>query len=140
MWLCPRTSQHLSCVKECKYTQVVPVVSLNRGPGPNNGRQLGAPTTWPAPDPQQRLTDGDPRLTGYTIDESLGNNGYTSAVTIVGGRRRLSGFPSRKAAWGFQERRNSRGLLADDGASSPGMAPMRKTPVKPGEAHHQSSC
>lgn len=96
VWLCPRTSQHLSCVKECKYTQVVPVVSLNRGPGPNNGRQLGAPTTWPAPDPQQRLTDGDPRLTGYTIDESLGNNGYTSAVTIVGGAAGCQASPAEK--------------------------------------------
>ncbi len=111
------------------------MVSLTRGPNPNNGRQLGAPTTWPAPDPGQRMSGGDPRLTGYTVDESLGNNGYTSAVTIVGGRRRLSEFPGSKAPWGFQARRSTRGLLADEGASPPAMGPMRKTPVKPGEAH-----
>lgn len=115
--------------------QVVPVVSLTRGQNQANGRQLGAPTVWPAPDPQQRQPGGDPRLTGYTVDESLGNGGYTSAVTIVGGRRRLSGSPGSKGVWGLQARHSTRGLLADDGASPPAMAPMRKTPVKPGEAH-----
>ena len=102
--------------------QVVPVVSLNRAPNQTNGRQLGVPPTWPVPDSQQRQTGGDPRLTGYTVDESLGNNGYTSAVTIVGGRRRLSEFTWQQgASWGFQARRSTRGLLADEGASPPAM-------------------
>ena len=115
--------------------QVIPVVALNRGPNQANGRQLGVPTGWPAPDPQQRLPSGDPRLTGYTVDDSLANGGYTSAVTIVGGRRRLSGSPGSKGVWGLQARHRARGLLTDRGASPPTMSPMRKTPVKPGEAH-----
>ena len=119
--------------------QVVPVVSLNRAPNQTNGRQLGVPPTWPVPDSQQRQTGGDPRLTGYTVDESLGNGGYTSAVTIVGGRRRLSSSPGSRGLVVPQARRGARGLLADEGAPTPAMAPMmRKAPVKPGEAHSES--
>ena len=119
--------------------QVVPVVSLNRPPNLGNGRQLGGPPTWPVPpDPEQRQTGADPRLTGYTVDESLGSGGYTSAVTIVGGRRRLSSSPGSKRPLAPQARRGARGLRADEGASTPAMSPMRKAPVKPGEPHSRS--
>jgi len=115
--------------------QVVPVVSLSGNQSQPNGRQLGTPTPWPYPGDPHHHDEDDPRLTGYTVDASLGNGPYSTAVTIVGGRRRLASAAS--SLRGFPARRTSRRLLLDAGEASPAapfMAPMRKSAVKPGEA------
>ncbi len=117
----------------CAALQVVPVVSLNGSGNPANGRQtLATPAGWPVPPnwaPPSMLPphhDNDPRLSGYAVDENLGNaqwgNGpYSEAVTIVGGRR-LSG----------SNRRLLTGARITD-AAAPTMAPVQQTAVKPGK-------
>ena len=116
--------------------QVVPVVSLNGNQSQPNGRQLGTPTPWPYPGDPHHHDDDDPRLTGYTVDASLGNGPYSTAVTIVGGRRRLASAAGRLRG-ALSAQRTSRRLLSDAEAATPAapaMAPMRKPAVKPGEA------
>ena len=114
------------------------MVSLNGSGNPANGRQtLATPAAWPVP-PNWALPsmlpphhDNDAQLSGYSVDDTLGNaqysmgNGpYSQAVTIVGGRRRLLGG----------NRRLLTGERITD-AAAPAMAPVQKTAVKPGEAH-----
>ena len=114
------------------------MVSLNGSGNPANGRQtLATPAAWPVPlnwalpsmlPPHH---DNDAQLSGYSVDNTLGNaqysvgNGpYSQAVTIVGGRRKLLGG----------NRRLLTGERITD-AAVPAMAPVQKTAVKPGEAH-----
>ena len=126
---------HKQVQKDGVSVQVVPVVSLSGYKSQPSGRQLGTPTAWPYPGDPHHHDDDDPRLTGYTVDASLGNGPYSTAVTIVGGRRRLASAAG--SLRGLPARRPSRRLLSDAGAASPAapaMAPMRKSAVKPGEA------
>lgn len=123
--------------------QVVPVVSLNVSQ--SNGRQLGTPSAWPLPGsdwtPSTQLPEeAEARVSGFAVDASLGSGPYSTAVTIVGGRRRgLMGSPAGERPQGALQARRmaARRFLADNSGSmmaAPAMAPaMKKAAVKPGE-------
>ena len=118
--------------------QVVPVVSLNGSASQSSGRQLGTPAAWPLPawgwaPPLPRQDGNQGQVPGYSVDASAGSSPFSSAVTIVGGRR-LMASTGGQLSGGLHAVRSSRRVLADAAAASPAapiVAPMKRPP-KPG--------
>ena len=118
--------------------QVVPVVSLNGSASQSSGRQLGTPAAWPLPawgwaPPLPRQDGNQGQVPGYSVDASAGSSPFSSAVTIVGGRR-LMASTGGQLPGGLHAMRSFRRVLADAAAASPAapiVAPMKRPP-KPG--------